>query len=70
MKIIINGQANDVAAGTTIGAAIAELSARKGLKPEIIVVEYNSEIVQRERWADIILQQGDSLEIITFVGGG
>ena len=40
------------------------------LKPERVVVELNREILTIDRHADIQLQDGDTLELIQFVGGG
>ncbi len=35
-----------------------------------VAVERNREIVPRERYKDVLLQEGDELEIVTLVGGG
>lgn len=37
---------------------------------DLVAVEYNNEIVEKEKWDEIILTQGDKLEILTIVGGG
>jgi len=42
----------------------------KRLIPERIVVEYNREIIPRERLGDITVKEDDSIEIVSFVGGG
>jgi len=49
------GGASGTATGGTLGRAI---------------VEYNGEIIPQERWDQIILKEGDTLEIFKFVGGG
>jgi thiamine biosynthesis protein ThiS len=41
-----------------------------GLKPQATVVERNGNIVERPRYADITLTEGDVLELVRFVGGG
>ena len=38
--------------------------------PEHLVVEHNREVVPRERWAQVALQEGDVVELLRFVGGG
>lgn len=49
---------------------IAQLIAQKGLLPERIVVEHNLKILPKESWASTLLNERDSLEIVSFVGGG
>ena len=50
----------------TLSALISEL----GMKPDRVAVELNREIVPREQWTQTVLQDGDRLEIVHFVGGG
>jgi len=66
LKIMINGQETEFSEGITI----AELIVKKGLNPNSIVVEHNYEIIKKDSWSRIVLQQNDNLEILTFVGGG
>jgi len=42
----------------------------RGLDPEKVVVEHNYSVVPREQWGDIVLSDGDNVEIVAFVGGG
>ena len=35
-----------------------------------VAVEVNREIIRRDRWQAYEVQQGDSIEIVHFVGGG
>jgi sulfur carrier protein len=39
-------------------------------KNKMIVIEKNLEIVPKENFAQTLLKEGDSIEIISFVGGG
>lgn len=64
--ITVNGEARDIAAGSTIDDLLAEL----GLHPRLIVVEYNRDILDRELYAATQLHAGDMLELVHFVGGG
>jgi thiamine biosynthesis protein ThiS len=65
MQIEINGQMEEIAPCT-----IAALVRQKGLKPEALVVEHNLNIVKQDQWSRIELQAGDTLELLSFVGGG
>jgi sulfur carrier protein len=42
----------------------------KGLVAASLVVEYNGRIVKQADWQEVILGQGDVLELLNFVGGG
>jgi thiamine biosynthesis protein ThiS len=66
ISITLNGESRSVAPGTSIAALAAEI----GLNPAKIAVERNLEIVPRSTLADVILEDGDQLEIVHFVGGG
>lgn len=55
-----------LAAGVTLDQVIVEL----GLKADRIAVEHNGEIVARSEWSLTVVQTGDRLEIVHFVGGG
>ncbi len=55
---------------TTSAATIAQLVQELGLAPEKVAVEHNGVIAPRSTLADVILGEGDSLEIVHFVGGG
>ena len=66
MKLKINGKDVAVSRKKTLG----ELLSGKGLHPGKIVVEHNLKIVPKEEWHKIALNDNDSVEIVSFVGGG
>ena len=66
ITVRVNGEERSIEAGRTIVDLLEDL----GLEPRLIVVEYNREIVGRERYRDIEIRAGDSLELVHFVGGG
>ena len=41
-----------------------------GYKPNTIVVELNSLIINSIKWGKVKLKEGDNLEIVSIVGGG
>ncbi len=65
MKLTINGEPREVAARTVLGL-LEEL----GLEPARTVVERNAVIVDRSRYQDTVLSEGDVLELVGIVGGG
>ncbi len=66
ISIILNGDPRSIAPGTSI----ARLAEDIGLNPAKVAVERNLEIVPRSTIADVILADGDRIEIVHFVGGG
>ncbi|MCS7461373.1 sulfur carrier protein ThiS [Paenibacillus doosanensis] len=66
MKLIINGEPREIAEVSSV----ADLLVSFKLEQKILVIELNREIVERSAYADTLLKDGDSLEIVHFVGGG
>lgn len=66
MRIEVNGKGREVESGRTVRGLLREL----GLDPRVVVVERNGEIVRRETLGEVELREGDSVEIVHFVGGG
>jgi thiazole synthase len=66
LTITLNGEPRTVAPGTSIAALAADI----GLDPAKVAVERNLEIVPRSTLAEVLLADGDQLEIVHFVGGG
>ena len=66
LSIILNGEPRSVRSGSTI----ADLAADIGLDPKKVAVERNLEIVPRSTLADVLIGDGDRIEIVHFVGGG
>ncbi len=61
----INGEEINVA-GKTLAGYLADTN----YDPKRIAVERNGDIVPKAQYSEIILQDGDSIEIVSFVGGG
>ena len=61
----INGTEYDAA-----GKTIAEYLETTEYNPLRIAVERNGEIVPKAKYAETVLQDGDSVEVVNFVGGG
>lgn len=65
MKVIINKQEHELAAGATLADAIAAI----GAKPPFAAA-VNTEFVPKTQYAQRPLQDGDRIEIISPVTGG
>ncbi len=66
MDIIFNGTAREI----QDGICIQELLDQMQLDCMQVVVEHNKNIIPRQRLAETPLNNGDTLEVIHFVGGG
>lgn len=66
IQVRLNGDAREVPAGLTVEGLLAHLS----LSPRMVVVEHNGHILRREALADAAVREGDTLELVHFVGGG
>ena len=54
----------------TAGCTLAEYLGTTTYDPRRIAVERNGEIVPKAQYAETILEDGDTIEIVSFVGGG
>ena len=66
MKLRINGEDKELADGLSVTGLLEQLQIRPGR----VVVERNREIVPRDFYGTVLLAEGDTLEIVQFVGGG
>ena len=66
VTISVNGDPMEVPSGTTVVALLQLLH----VETAQIVVELDGNVAQRERWGDIAITPGATLEIVRFVGGG
>ena len=66
MNLTINGEERSFDDRITLAALIEQM----GMKQDRVAVELNRDIVQRDRWSSTVLNPGDHLEIVHFVGGG
>ena len=66
IQVRLNGKDREVAAGLSVRDLLESLD----LVPALVVVERNREILPRGRYGDVTVEEGDTLELVHFVGGG
>jgi len=66
VEIRVNGEPRRVASGISL----AEMVEGLGLDPRRVAVERNLEIVPRSSLGEMRVEDGDTYEIVHFVGGG
>ncbi|MCG8633058.1 MAG: sulfur carrier protein ThiS [Desulfobacterales bacterium] len=65
MKIILNGSSVD-----TESPDLAALVDSQGLDPSSLVIEHNLNVIKQASWAATPVRDGDTVELLNFVGGG
>jgi len=66
MNIIINGTSQQLTSSKNLSDIVSSFCKQ----PKHVITELNGAIVPSDQWAQTSLQDGDALELVTFVGGG
>ncbi|MGX8711964.1 sulfur carrier protein ThiS [Clostridium sp. KNHs216] len=67
MKLTVAGVQKEYAGGLTV----AQLIEREQVEtPEYVTVSVNDEFIQRDTFSETVLQDGDIVEFLYFMGGG
>jgi sulfur carrier protein len=65
MRVTINGKPEEVMGGT-----ILEILKTKDVSPQMVAVELNSKILERDELAGAVVKDGDAIELLFYMGGG
>jgi sulfur carrier protein len=68
MKVVVNGEARDLEAGASVADAVAAAGAPDAERGVAVAVE--GEVVPRGEWAERILAEGETIEVVHAVQGG
>jgi sulfur carrier protein len=66
LRITLNGDPFELEQPLTV----AELLGRLAIDPRRVAVEHNLKIIKRQTFSEAIVEDGDTVEIVNFVGGG
>lgn len=66
MNIVVNGKEQELDHSVSVKQLLQILD----LKGDRVAVEVNLEIVDRQKFDDYKIKEGDKVEVIHFVGGG
>jgi sulfur carrier protein len=66
VTITLNGERHEITEPMTVDALLAALE----IDPRRVAVEHNRVIVRRPKYGEIVVDEGDTVEIVNFVGGG
>ena len=65
-KIQLNGDPYEINDGTNLSELLNKLKIQKNK----VAIEVNGEIVEKSKYPNLILNKGDKVEIVKFIGGG
>ena len=66
LRITLNGEPYDL----DEPLSVADLLVRLSIDPRRVAVEHNLVILRRPLFTETLVQEGDRIEIVNFVGGG
>jgi len=64
--IQLNGDPYEINARTNLDKLLNKLKIQKNK----VAIEVNGEIVEKDKYQNLILNKGDKVEIVNFIGGG
>ncbi len=66
IKITVNGSPQEAPEALPLPALLEHI----GVDLEHVAIELNRRIVRKADWPSTTIQDGDTIEVVTFVGGG
>ena len=66
MQITLNGEPFEIERPLSLVALLAQLE----IDARRVAIEHNLTIIKRHRFPEVIVGDGDQVEIVNFVGGG
>lgn len=66
MNVGINGKTEEIKGESKI----LDVLTVKNIRPEVVAVELNGEIIAKDNYGDTVIKEGDQLEFVYYMGGG
>jgi thiamine biosynthesis protein ThiS len=66
MLVRVNGDSLELPGPMTLSVLLTTLN----IDPRRVAIEHNGTIIRRDRYDSSLVQAGDEIEIVYFVGGG
>lgn len=66
MQVTVNGKNREYTRGTSLSELLKSID----IDERYVAVELNRKIIPRAQFSEKLLMENDTLEIVTFVGGG
>ena len=65
MRVTINGKTEEVS-----GSTVLEILRAKDVSPQMVAVELNSKMLERDELGSTVVKDGDAIELLFYMGGG
>ncbi|HZC67693.1 MAG TPA: sulfur carrier protein ThiS [Nitrospirales bacterium] len=65
MQVTINGKTEQVS-----GSTVLEILKAKDVSPQMVAVELNSKMLERDELGSTPVKDGDAIELLFYMGGG
>lgn len=65
MQVKVNGKSEDIQS-----SSVLDLLSLKKIDPQMVAVEVNDKMIDREHLATTTLNEGDQVEFLFYMGGG
>lgn len=65
MRVTINGKTEEVS-----GSSVLEILTAKDVSPQMVTVELNSKMLERDELGSTVVKDGDAIELLFYMGGG
>ncbi|TLY34643.1 MAG: sulfur carrier protein ThiS [Nitrospirae bacterium] len=65
MRVTINGKTEEVS-----GSSVLEVLRAKDVSPQMVAVELNSKMLERDELGSTVVKDGDAIELLFYMGGG
>ena len=66
MYITLNGQKKEISPSQNLQEVVGRFTAN----PAVLIAEVNGTIIKKNQWDEIPVNDGDTIELVSFVGGG
>ena len=66
ITLTVNGEKRELEGPVRLTAFLETLD----VNPRYVAVAHNGAVLQRQRWSEVVLRDGDTLEVVRMVGGG
>ncbi len=65
MRVTINGKTEEVS-----GSSVLAILKAKDVSPQMVTVELNSKMLERDELGSAVVKDGDAIELLFYMGGG
>jgi len=65
MRVTINGKTEEVS-----GSTVLDILKAKDVSPQMVAVELNSRMLDRDKLGSTVVKDGDAIELLFYMGGG